>query len=162
MFRCFLFRPDVANKNYRSILKSEGNQDVFKNSSSVEYYYISSLALYRIDKALRSGIIEKKFLPARFHMLTAIAALFFKKRNPPAKMLETLKVVLQNPHKSRILVRLIASRIWELSNSTLDRDLSRKKPFTDKVVSALKAESSQAIVGQLGVGDEWVGTLFES
>lgn len=158
----FLFLPHIANKNYRSILSSEENPDVFKDVNRVEYYFISSLALFRIDQALNNQIIDRKYIPARFHMLTAIGVLFFGNRNPAAKKLSQIREILGCPSKSRSLIKVIASEIWELANQDLDRDIIRKKPFTDEVIRQLKLQSSENVAKGLDIQDEWIGTLFEA
>jgi len=64
----FLEMPHLASGYYGKLYKNT-KDNIFKNDHKHIPYYLSSLALYKIEKFIRNGSIDKKYNKARYHVL---------------------------------------------------------------------------------------------
>jgi len=64
----FLNSPHLASGYYGKLFKTVQN-DVFRENHEFLPYYTSSYFLYRFEKFIRAGIIDRKYNKARYHIL---------------------------------------------------------------------------------------------
>lgn len=64
----FLDMPHMASGYYGRLYKDVKDK-IFKNDHKFNLYYTSSLAIYKIEKFIRNGNIDRKYNKARYHIL---------------------------------------------------------------------------------------------
>lgn len=64
----FLSMPHLASGKYKILFKAQ-MKNIFQKNHKPISYYISSLALYKIEKFIRSWEIDKKYNKVRLHIL---------------------------------------------------------------------------------------------
>lgn len=64
----FLDVPHMASGYYGRLYKDVKDK-IFKNTHKFNPYYVSSLAIYKIEKFIRNGSIDRKYNKARYHIL---------------------------------------------------------------------------------------------
>ncbi|HTV55513.1 MAG TPA: AIPR family protein [Terriglobia bacterium] len=149
----FLNEPHRATRNYKA-LKARVGTDIFAKDQKMELYYVSALALYRIEFLFRTKRLEAKYKPARYHILTAVRILIAGFEMPAftANRMEayckTLSDTLQDQSKSEEYV-LSAARIVEAAAAgNFHRDNIRTERFTQKVIELAKANEPKAIAAK--------------
>ena len=101
----FLNEPHRTTRNFGG-LKAKVGTGIFAKNQRMEPYYVSALALYRIEFLFRNGRLETKFKPARYHIVLALRLLIagFTMPSPIANAMEpyckNISDVLQDAVKS--------------------------------------------------------------
>jgi hypothetical protein len=136
----FLNEPHRTTRNY-SALKAKVGSDIFGKAHRMEPYYTAAYALYKLEYLFRSGKLDPKYKPARFHILLATRLL----GNPGAALPRT------NAREMEAYCRPILSLLWDASKSdelisnaaalvegavegNFNRDNVRTEPTTRKVI----------------------------
>lgn len=64
----FLNEPSAVSGQYGTVAKRVGNK-IFKTSDKLIMYYLSALALYRIENLFKTNKIDKKYRRCRYHAM---------------------------------------------------------------------------------------------
>lgn len=134
----FLDEPSGVSGQYGTVAKRVGNK-IFKIADKEIIYYVSSLALYKIENLFRTHKIDKKYRRARYHAMMLFRMLVSTEEMPRfnARKMENyckniLEVLENNIECERIfcgIVAYIASKDGELD--IMDRKCFERKETTD-------------------------------
>ncbi|MGA2719450.1 MAG: AIPR family protein, partial [Candidatus Acidiferrales bacterium] len=78
----FLNEPHRTTRNYAGLAAKVG-KEIFVKGQRQEPYYAAAFTLYKLEYFFRSGRLERKFRPARFHILLAARMLGNAEKLPP-------------------------------------------------------------------------------
>ncbi len=139
----FLEIPHRTTRNYRALLDSVGKL-IFRENDRLAPYYAAAFAHYRLEFLFRSGALDSKLKPARYHILMAFRNL--AETNPPPAMsskdmedyCKNLMATLWDDDKSKSLFLEAAELVKSVADEDLTRDNIRTEPFTRKLQTALK------------------------
>lgn len=143
----FLSEPHRTSKNY-SALKKRVGKDIFNKDHRMEPYHIAALTLYRIEFMIRSKRLDRKYRPARFHILMAVRLL--SSRDPLPRMNshameKYCKSIIGDGSDFNHLDKLISEAVEVVDSVASDkynRDTIRTEPFTSSVTEACKRRVS--------------------
>lgn len=134
----FLDEPSGVSGQYGTVAKRVGNK-IFKTADKEIIYYVSSLALYKIENLFRTHKIDKKYRRARYHAMMLFRMLVSTEKMPRfnARKMENyckniLEVLENNAECERIfcgIVAYIASKDGELD--IMDRKCFERKETTE-------------------------------
>lgn len=134
----FLDEPSGVSGQYGTVAKRVGNK-IFKTADKEIIYYVSSLALYKIENLFKTHKIDKKYRRARYHAMMLFRMLVSTEGMPRfnARKMENycksiLEVLENNTECERIfcgIVAYIASKDGELD--IMDRKCFERKETTD-------------------------------
>ena len=140
----FLDEPSGVSGQYGTVAKRVGNK-IFKTSDKEIIYYVSSLALYKIENLFRTHKIDKKYRRARYHAMMLFRMLVSTEEMPRfnARKMENyckniLEVLENNAECERIfcgIVAYIASKDGELD--IMDRKCFERKETTEYLKNCL-------------------------
>lgn len=140
----FLDEPSGVSGQYGTVAKRVGNK-IFKTADKEIIYYVSSLALYKIENLFRTHKIDKKYRRARYHAMMLFRMLVSTEEMPRfnARKMENyckniLEVLENNAECERIfcgIVAYIASKDGELDN--MDRKCFERKETTEYLKNCL-------------------------
>ena len=110
----------------------------------MEPYYVSALALYKVEFMLRNGHLEGKYRPARYHMIFALRILIagdlpkWENSKKMKQYCEKISDALSDSNTSDKFIGEAARIIDEAAKETgLDRDSIRTERFTEAVKAAV-------------------------
>lgn len=134
----FLDEPSGVSGQYGTVAKRVGNK-IFKTADKEIIYYVSSLALYKIENLFKTHKIDKKYRRSRYHAMMLFRMLVSTEEMPRfnARKMEKycksiLEVLENNTECERIfcgIVAYIASKDGELD--IMDRKCFERKETTD-------------------------------
>ena len=140
----FLDEPSGVSGQYGTVAKRVGNK-IFKTADKEIIYYVSSLALYKIENLFKTHKIDKKYRRARYHAMMLFRMLVSTEEMPRfnARKMENycksiLEVLVNNTECERIfcgIVAYIASKDDELD--IMDRKCFERKETTDYLKNRL-------------------------
>lgn len=140
----FLDEPSGVSGQYGTVAKRVGNK-IFKTADKEIIYYVSSLALYKIENLFKTHKIDKKYRRARYHVMMLFRMLVSTEEMPRfnARKMENycksiLEVLENNTECERIfcgIVAYIASKDGELD--IMDRKCFERKETTDYLKNRL-------------------------
>lgn len=140
----FLDEPSGVSGQYGTVAKHVGNK-IFKTADKEIIYYVSSLALYKIENLFRTHKIDKKYRRARYHAMMLFRMLVSTEKMPRfnARKMENyckniLEVLENNAECERIfcgIVAYIASKDGELD--IMDRKCFERKETTEYLKNRL-------------------------
>ncbi len=64
----FLNEPGAVSGQYGTVVKRVGNK-IFKEDDELSIYYVSALALYKIENLFKNGTLNKKYRRSRYHAM---------------------------------------------------------------------------------------------
>jgi hypothetical protein len=139
----FLGEPHRTTRNYSS-LKSKVGKDIFGKGDRMEPYYTAAFALYKLEYLFRSGKLEAKYKPARFHIL--LAARILGNPDPLPRMnshdmekyCKKLMDILWEPLSVDELLIQAATVVDSVAAGNFHRDNIRTEPFTTNVIGQCK------------------------
>ena len=67
----YLEEPHRTTRGYTS-LRNRVGEDIFGEAHQLSPYFASALALYQLETRFRSGVIDRKYKPARYEFLLAL------------------------------------------------------------------------------------------
>ncbi len=150
----FLNEPHRTTRNYGA-LKAKVGKEIFGKDHRTGPYYTAAFALYKLEYFFRSGRLEAKFKPARFHILLAIRLLGNPKPLPVVnshdmenyckELISILSDEKMEKRSDELITRaakIIESAATSMFNAEniFHRDNIRTEPFTKKVIEYCKAE----------------------
>lgn len=134
----FLDEPSGVSGQYGTVAKRVGNK-IFKTADKEIIYYVSSLALYKIENLFKTHKIDKKYRRSRYHAMMLFRMLVSTEEMPRfnARKMEKycksiLEVLENNTECERIfcgIVAYIAAKDGELD--IMDRKCFERKETTD-------------------------------
>lgn len=140
----FLDEPSGVSGQYGTVAKRVGNK-IFKTADKEIIYYVSSLALYKIENLFKTHKIDKKYRRARYHAMMLFRMLVSTEEMPRfnARKMENycksiLEVLENNTECERIfcgIVAYIASKDGELD--IMNRKCFERKETTDYLKNRL-------------------------
>jgi AIPR protein len=136
----FLEEPHGTTRNYTA-LRGKVGKEIFVDGHRMEPYYTAAFALYRLEYFFRSGRLEPKYKPARFHILLA-TRIFANPDHLPQ----------MNSHQMEDYSKKIMEKLWDQSNAdslivqaakavdqvaagNFHRDNIRTLPFTKAIIT---------------------------
>lgn len=141
----FLNEPHRTTRNYAGLKKKVGG-DILGKDHRMEPYYVSALALYRLEYMFRAAKLDAKFKAARYQIVMAIRVLAAGYEMPSitANKMEgycnTIAEALQDAQRAEELILLAASLIENASSGKFDSDTIRTEPFTQKIIELCQTE----------------------
>jgi len=142
MAAMFLNEPSGVSGQYGAVAKRVGNK-IFKISDRVFMYYVSALALYKIENLFRTGKIDKKYRRSRYHAMMLFRIVVSDEEMPKfnqrkmdnycQKLFDTLQNESECEQLFKGIVDFIVSKgdIIEIDN----RKCFEKKETTDYLLS---------------------------
>ena len=136
----FLEEPHGTTRNY-TVLRGKVGKKIFVDGHRMEPYYTAAFTLYRLEYFFRSGRLEPKYKPARFHILLAARIFGNAEQLPPMnshameKYYRTIMELLWDPAKADQLIAQAAKAIDHIAAGNFHRDNIRTLPFTQKIVT---------------------------
>jgi len=135
-----LNEPHRATRNYKQVLERIP-ADILNPDHKPSVYLAAASSLYRLEFLFRNGVLDRKFSPAKYHLLLATRLLIAP--NKPAQLngreAETwanqLIDVYWDQPSAEALFKQAAKDIEGLARGDLSRDKIRTAPFTDAVTS---------------------------
>lgn len=143
----FLDEAHRTTRNF-AVVKGKVGKEIFGKGHRKEPYYTASFAYYKLDYLLRNGRLDRKFKPARFHVLLAMRLIGNKESLPAMDAKEIDKYCkplierLADSSESETFIGKAAAIIEEVSGGDFDRDSIRTEPMTKKVIAACKDVSA--------------------
>ncbi|WP_328645708.1 AIPR family protein [Amycolatopsis sp. NBC_00348] len=67
-----MFLDEPAGVGHFKSLLQERGRELFRPGQQPVYYYLAAATLYRVEWLLRNKRIDKKYAPARYHLLSAV------------------------------------------------------------------------------------------
>jgi hypothetical protein len=134
----FLEEPHRTTRSYRAILERVG-KSIFAETDRMEPYYVSALALYRLEFFFRNQQLDSKLKPARFQLLLAFRLLSSStplsrmNSNEMGRYCDELMKILWDQNRSLKLFQAAAEAVEVVSGSKLDSDSLRTQPFTENL-----------------------------
>lgn len=137
----FLQEAYRTTRNY-SALKDKVGKEIFGNGHRMEPYYLAAFAYYKLDYLFRNGRLERKYKPARFHILLAIGMLgnseplpkLFNSREIENYCKPILEALCDSSKADDLITRAVAT-VDKASNSNMDRDTIRTEQTTKNVIA---------------------------
>jgi hypothetical protein len=135
-----LNEPHRATRNYKQVLDRIPD-DVLNPDHKPSIYLASASSLYRLEFLFRNSLLDRRFSPAKFHLLLATRLLIDS--NNPAQLngrdaerwgLKLLDAYWDQSRAEKLFTQA-ASDIEKLAAGDLSRDRIRTLPFTEQVSS---------------------------
>lgn len=146
----FLNEPHRTTRNYAALKKKVGG-DILGKEHRMEPYYVSALALYRLEYMFRASKLDPKFKAARFQILMAVRVLIAGYEMPAitANQMKTycntIADALQDSERAEELLLLAASFIEQASEGKFDSDTIRTEPFTKTIIELCQNEYNKGV-----------------
>lgn len=149
----FLQEAHRTTRNY-SALKDKVGKEIFGKNHRMEPYYTSASALYKLEYLFRSGKLEPKYKPARFHILLAVRLLanpsplprFFNSRDIEEYCRPILATLWDSAKCDELIVRA-AGIVDAAVGGNFNRDNIRTEPTTKSVIAHCQAEIEKGTTG---------------
>jgi hypothetical protein len=145
----FLNEPHRTTRNYAGLAAKVG-KEIFVKGQRQEPYYAAAFTLYKLEYFFRSGRLERKFRPARFHILLAARMLGNAEKLPPnnsrdmEKYCKVIMETLWDTNKADALILKAANVVAKVAGGNFDRDNIRTDPFTQKVIAECASSMTKA------------------
>ena len=125
----------------------------------MEPYYTAAFALYKLEYLFRSGKLEAKYKPARFHILLATRLLGNSSELPRfmnSKDMESycqpILETLWDSAKSDELISNAAMAVEAAVDGNFNRDNIRTEPTTKKVVALCQLANGKTVGTTVATG----------
>ncbi|MFZ0887431.1 MAG: AIPR family protein [Candidatus Binataceae bacterium] len=134
----FLEEPHRTTRNYSSLREKVG-KEIFVEGHRLEPYYVSAWALYKLEYLFRSGRLDAKYKPARFHLLLAVRLLFNSGSLPQMNSKEmtvfcnALSEVLWDSARADAIFAKAVGAVDVATRGDFNRDIIRSQPTTERL-----------------------------
>jgi hypothetical protein len=134
----FLEEPHRTTRNFNALLDNVG-KTIFVDGQKLDPYYVSSFALYKLEKLFRAQKLDSAFKAARFQILLAARRLANPDPLPKmnshdmSKFCKTITDVLWDTKAADELIDRAALEVSKVAKGNLDRDYIRTVPITDAI-----------------------------
>jgi hypothetical protein len=137
----FLEEAHRTTRNY-SALKARVGKEIFGKGHRMEPYYTAAFALYKLEYLFRSGKLEPKYKPARFHILLAVRLLgnpaplprFMNSREMESYCTPILTTLWDSTTSDELITRA-AKVVDSAASGNFNRDNIRTEPTTKSVIA---------------------------
>jgi hypothetical protein len=136
----FLGEPHRTSRNYAA-LRAKVGTEIFVKGHRMEPYYAAAFALYKLDYLFRSGRLEAKYRPAKFHILLALRWLIAGTEMPQMNSHameryceQIIEFLWGEAEKLDTFFTTAAHIIDTVAAGNFHRDNIRTEPFTQKVL----------------------------
>lgn len=143
----FYNEPHRATRNYKK-LEEKVLKEYFVAGNKWEMAYVAAYAFYRIEMLFRTGALDPKLKPARFHMVMAIKPLAIADETPQwsnskdmEKYCDKLRLALWADGDNGIIAKAV-SLVAACAAGDYGRDNIRKEEFTQKVAQSIRADQN--------------------
>ncbi|PWT73713.1 MAG: AIPR protein [Proteobacteria bacterium] len=146
----FLKEPHRTTRNYAALANKVG-EEIFVKGHRHEPYYTAAFALYKLEYFFRSGRLESKYKPARFHILLALRILAVGDNLPRMnshdmeRCSKDLMGALWDTTKADELITRAASIVDLAAAGDFHRDRIRTEPFTKRIAELCQAEIARSL-----------------
>lgn len=147
----FYADPHSTHRYYGELLKSYTKSNkVFDENHNLLMYYVSALALYKVDLSMSQGVVSTNYHDYRHHLLLLLRVFFLKTDNLPAmnsnEMERKCKVImasLKDTKKYELTLKQAIQVIDYCTSHTkltwgIGNTLDRRKEFTQELIDAAK------------------------
>lgn len=137
----FLGEPHITTRTFRQLSAKVG-KEMFADTDNPDPYYVSALALYRLEQLFNSKIIEAKYKAARFQILFASRLLMDGKSAPKmnsheiVKRCEAMREWLWDDAKVEKLFADAIAAVEKVAGAKWDRDSIRTEPVTKAILES--------------------------
>ena len=134
----FLEEPHRTTRNYRALLEGVG-KSIFSAGDRLDPYFVSALALYRLEFLFRNQILAPAYKAARYHVLFAARLLAAPDRPPRMNLYNMDKYCsailpqLTDPAVAEQLFVEAARRVEIAAAGNFHRDHIELYSFTDEL-----------------------------
>jgi hypothetical protein len=145
----FMEVPHQTIRRYQSLREAIG-KDIFAKGHKLDPYYVSALALYKLEVNFRTERLDRRLIPARFHILLAMRYLADPSPTPRMnardmeKYCDKIKTILWDGAKADALCKRAAKVVEKVANGDLENDNVRTQPFTEGVIELCRKEIQRA------------------
>jgi hypothetical protein len=140
----FLNEPHRATRNYAKLRDKVGD-GIFDEGHRMEPYYTAAFALYRLEHLFKRKQLDRKYKPARFHILLAARLLAAPGIVVPrmnshdmARYCQVVMELLWDADRADALIQTAAEIIDIVADGEFHRDNIRTEPFTQKLLSEVQ------------------------
>lgn len=147
----FLNEPSAVSGQYGTVAKRVGNK-IFKTSDKLIMYYLSALALYKIENLFKTNKIDKKYRRSRYHAMMLFRIVMSKEDLPKfnQKKMETycknLLDILNDDSKCEKVFKEIVAFIV---SKGADIDIEHRKCFERKETTDYLLQSKDELIEYL-------------
>ena len=130
----FLDEPSGVSGQYGTVAKRVGNK-IFKTADKEIIYYVSSLALYKIENLFRTHKIDQKYRRTRYHAMMLFRMLVSTEEMPRfnARKMETYcKNILEVLENDSECERIFSGIVSYIASKDYDLDIADRKCFERK------------------------------
>ena len=130
----FLNEPSAVSGQYGTVVKRVGNR-IFKPNDKHIIYYVSALALYKIENLFKSGKLDRKYRRSRYHAMMLFRMIVCEEEMPKfngrqmENYCEKLLAALQNDEECE---RLFKGIVDYIVSHGADIDIDNRKCFERK------------------------------
>lgn len=148
----FMNEPHRTTRNYASLANQVG-KDIFIDGHKLDPYYVSAVALYRLEYAFRSQRLDPKFKPARYHILLATRLIAADEKIPAMNSKDMERYcriiidLLWSSGKAETLFDQAADAVTIVAEGNFHRDNIRTQPFTEGLIRHCR--SAKKVSGQI-------------
>lgn len=142
-----LEEPHRTTRNFRALLEKVGTE-IFAADHRLEPYYLSASALYRLEYLFRTGDVDARLKPARYHLLLT-ARLLASGQRPPrphskemARYADGLSPMFWDPVSARALLHGAVAIVEAAAAGHFHRDNIRTQGFTEEVIRRCREQVS--------------------
>jgi len=134
----FLEEPHRTTRNFNALLDNVG-KTIFVDGQRFEPYYVSSFALYKLERLFRAQKLDSAFKAARYQILLAARRLANSGALPSMnsrdmeKYCKTIADVLWDASAADALLERAAEMVSKVAKGNLDRDNIRTVPITEAI-----------------------------
>lgn len=139
----FLNNPHGVSGRYGAIVKRVGEK-IFNEGDNNIIYYISAFALYKLEKMLSNGIIDKKYNKARYHALMLFRIMISGRTVPKfnskkiSDYCEKMKKILYDDEDTKQIFLNIMKFIYKQKEIDFnDRKTFERKETTDLLLKRI-------------------------
>ncbi len=137
-----LDEPHSASRYYRRLYERVPTA-IFNPEQRHELYYVSSLAWYRLDVALRRKQVAAELRPVRYHVLTAARHLAAIDPMPPHNSAKVgawsakFADLLVDEQASVQLFKAAGKKVLDAGGGSVSRDTAKRERFTRELLDTL-------------------------
>ena len=147
----FLNEPSAVSGQYGTVAKRVGNK-IFKTSDKLIMYYVSALALYKIECLFKTNKIDKKYRRSRYHAMMLFRIVIANEELPKfnqrkmERYCQKLLNVLEDDSKCEQIFKAIVDYIVSKGE---DIDIENRKSFERKETTDYLLQRQDEIIEYL-------------
>ncbi len=152
MAAMFLDEPSAVSGQYGTVARRVGNK-IFKTSDKLIMYYVSALALYRIENLFRTNKIDKKYRRSRYHAMMLFREVVCKGEAKPKfnqnKMEPYCKKILDALQNEDECEKLFKGIVEFIVSKGDDIEIDNRKCFEKKETTEYLSARKEELISYL-------------